>query len=308
MAHKVVFIADPGIDGAFAIALALNDPNFEVLGLAATAGNIPAEMATRNIHILTSHLDPPRWPRLGAALPVEYDIDGTALHGPNGFGGLELPCAELHHRTPADKLLVDFARLHPRDLTVVVMGPCTVLARAFDVAPDMPSLLHRIVVLGGAWHEPGNASAAAEFHFYCDPLAARRVLHCNTPVTLLPLDVMRKALFAPTELLELPSPHSRTSTFLRQIVPFGIGATASAYGIEGFHLKDVLGLIAVALPGAVTTRPMEVDVETRGELTRGMSVVDARWGRTGQPNVDLAIGVDGQAVRDYIFQTLSNAF
>ena len=31
MPHKVVLINDPGIDGAFAIALALNDPQLEVV-------------------------------------------------------------------------------------------------------------------------------------------------------------------------------------------------------------------------------------------------------------------------------------
>src|SRR5262245_22445026 len=97
MAHKVVMICDPGIDGAFAVALALHDPALELLGLAATAGNIPAEQATKNIHILVEQMDPPRWPRLGAALPVEYDTDGTRLHGPEGLGSTSFPCVRLHH-------------------------------------------------------------------------------------------------------------------------------------------------------------------------------------------------------------------
>ena len=35
MAHKVILIGDPGIDGAFAVALALHDPNLDVLALQA---------------------------------------------------------------------------------------------------------------------------------------------------------------------------------------------------------------------------------------------------------------------------------
>src|SRR5690242_11498998 len=105
MARKVILLADPGIDTAFAIALALSDPELEVVGLAATAGNVPAEEATRNVHILVEQFDPSRWPRLGAALPVEYDTDGRRLHGPNGLGGLSFPCAELHHVHPSDKLI-----------------------------------------------------------------------------------------------------------------------------------------------------------------------------------------------------------
>jgi inosine-uridine nucleoside N-ribohydrolase len=304
MPRKVIVVADPGIDAAFAIALALHDPDIDVLGLAATAGNVNHETATRNVHIVVEMIDPPRWPRIGAALPVEYDVDGTQLHGPNGLGGVEFPCAELHHAHSSDKLIVDLVRQNPQEVSIIVMGPLTALARAFDLSPELPTLLHRVVCLGGAWHEPGNASAAAEFHFYCDPPAARQVLRSQAPITLIPLDVTRKLVFSPTDLLELPAPESPTCQFLRQIVPFGIRATSSLYGIEGFHLKDVLGLVALALPGVLGTRSMVVDVETRGELTRGMSVVDARPNRAGPPNVEMAVGVDVAAVRQYMDRIL----
>jgi inosine-uridine nucleoside N-ribohydrolase len=138
-------------------------------------------------------------------------------------------------------------------------------------------------------------------------MSAQRVLHCDAPVTLIPLDVMRKLLFSPTDLLELPAPDSRACRFLRQITPHAIGATSGLYGIEGFHLKDVLGVVAVRLPEALTTKPMVVDVETRGELTRGMSVVDVRWNRPSKTNVEMATALDVQAVRDYIQRTLSGA-
>jgi inosine-uridine nucleoside N-ribohydrolase len=158
--------------------------------------------------------------------------------------------------------------------------------------------------MGGAVSEPGNAGPVSEFHFACDPLAARQVLRSGAPVTLVPLDVMRKVLFSPTDLLELPCGDSRTCVFLRKIVPFGIGATSNLYGLEGFHLKDVLGVIAMAVPGALSTRMLAVDVETRGELTRGMTVVDQRpWAKT-TPNTDVAVGVDGAAVRSYIDRIL----
>src|SRR5262245_8505422 len=267
MAHKVILLTDPGIDGAFAVALAFLDPDIDVIGLAATAGNVDAEQATKNVHILVEQFDPPRWPRLGAALPVEYEVDGTRMHGPGGLGGIDFPCAKLHHPHAADKLIGDLVRLHPNDVTIITMGPLTVLARALDRDPELPSLVHRLICLGGAWHEPGNASAVAEFHFYCDPAAARQVLRSAAPLTLIPLDVTRKVVFSPTDLLELPAAESRTSALLRKIVPYGIRATSNLYGIEGFHLKDVLGLAALTLPGAVSTKPAVVDVETRGELT-----------------------------------------
>jgi inosine-uridine nucleoside N-ribohydrolase len=307
MPQKVLLVADPGIDTAFAVALAVHDPTLDVIGLVASAGNIPADRATQNVHLLISAIDPPKWPRLGAALPVQYEIDGTRLHGPDGLGNVELPPVSLHQPTPGDKVIVDLVREHPREVTVVVLGPGTVLARAFDRDPELPALIDRIVFLGGAWRVPGNATAAAEFHFYCDPEGARQILRAGTPITLIPLDAARKLIFSPSDLLELPAPDSATCMFLRKIVPYGIRASSNLYGIEGFHLKDVLGVAAVAQPGKFTLEPIHVDVEVRGELTRGMSIFDTRPTPAGPPNVDIVTNVDIVGVRDYIHSTLARA-
>src|SRR5581483_1965760 len=153
MARKVVLVCDPGIDGAVAVALALLDPEIDVLGLAATAGNVPPEQATRNVHVLIEQLDPARWPRLGAALPIEYDRDNTRLHGPGGLGGADFPCAQLHHPHPSDKLLSDLVRQHPKEVTVLLLGPATAFARALDRDPDLATLVERLIIVGGAWHE-----------------------------------------------------------------------------------------------------------------------------------------------------------
>jgi inosine-uridine nucleoside N-ribohydrolase len=307
MPQRVVIIADPGIDTAFAVALALNDPGLDVIGLLASPGNVPAEQATQNVHTLIEQLDPARWPRLGAAPPLVYDFDGTDFHGPGGLGGVTFPGVKKHTTVASDKQLVELIREFPRQVIVVNLGPLTVLSQAIDRDPELPTLIERIVCLGGSWHEPGNASPVAEFHFACDPVAARRVLKCGAPIMLIPLDLARRVLFSPTDMLNLPNPDSRTCLFLRQIVPFGIRATANRYGVEGFHLKDVLGVFALARPSAMTTRHLFVDVETRGEITRGMSVVDVRANSTDKPNVHLAVGVDVSSVREYIDETLGRA-
>jgi inosine-uridine nucleoside N-ribohydrolase len=297
MAHKVILVADPGIDGAFAITLALYDSDIDLVGLAATAGTVAAEQANRNVQTIVEQLDPPRWPRFGAALSVEYEVDGTRLHGSDGLGGVNLPCAQLHHKLSADKLLTDLGRLYPKEITIVTLGPMTAVARAMDRDPEFPALVRRFVCLGGSWHQPGDIGPVSEFNFFCDPASARQVLRSGAAITLIPLDVSRQLVLAPSELLHLPAPESRACRFLQRLVPFGIGASSNLFGIEGFHLQDVLGIFAVSLPGAFTTRSVPVDVETRGELTRGMSVIDVRWSRSAPPNVELAIGVDLGKIR-----------
>ena len=126
-------------------------------------------------------------------------------------------------------------------------------------------------------------------------------------MTLIPLDVTRRLLLSPSDLLQLPVPESNACRFLRQIVPFGIRASSNLYGIEGFHLKDVLGTVAVAVPSSVSSERHFVDVETKGELTRGMTVLDTRPNPTGAPNTRVATGVAVSEVRNYILSTLKAA-
>ncbi len=307
MPRKVVLIADPGIDTAFAVALALHDPDLDVLGLIPCAGNVPAHRACQNVHILIDRLDPPKWPRTAAALPVEYEADGTALHGPDGLGGTNFPTSEKHQQLPADKVLAELVRDNPREVTVLCLGPATTLARAFDRDPDLPALIDRLVLVGGCWKEAGNAGPVSEFHFHLDPASARRVLRSGLQPLVIPLDVTRRLILSPSELLELPNPESKTCQFLRQIVPFGIRASSHLYGIEGFHLKDVLGVAAVSLPGSITAEDRHVDVETKGELTRGMMVVDARRSPAGRPNAQVGTDAAVGEIRQYIGRILKAA-
>ena len=307
MPRKVVLVADPGIDTAFAIALAFHDPNLDVIGLLPTAGNVPALQASSNVHLLITQFDPPKWPRTAAALPVEFEHDGTALHGPDGLGGLNLPITAKHQPHPADKVLCELVRQHPREVTVICLGPATTLAAAFHRDPELHGLIDRVVLVGGVWKDPGNAGPVSEFHFHLDPDAARTVLRADVHPLIVPLDVTRKLVLSPTELLSLPNPDSRTCQFLRQIVPFGIRASSNRYGIEGFHLKDVMGVAAVALPGSVTTEERPVDVETRGDLTRGMMVVDARRHGAAKPNAQVGVEAAIGEVRQYIERILKAA-
>ena len=307
MPKKVILIADPGIDTSFAVALALHDPGLDVIGLLPTAGNVPAAVATANVHILIDRLDPVKWPRTAAAVDVEFELDGTKLHGADGLGGNNFPCAQRHQHLPADKVLVELLREHPREVSVVCLGPATTIARALDRDPEIAALIDKLVLVGGSWKEAGNAGPMAEFHFFLDPAAASRAIHTNITPQIVPLDVTRRLILSPTELLELPNPESKTSQFLRKIVPFGIRASMNRYGIEGFHLKDVLGVAAVALPGCVTAESRPADVETRGELTRGMLVVDARKEPASAPNVQIGVEAAIGEIRQYIDRVLKLA-
>jgi len=307
VARKVVLIADPGIDTSFALALALHDPNLDVLGIVPTAGNVSASRATLNVQILLDHLDPPRRPRTASALPAVYDRDGTAMHGPDGLGGVDFASVERHNSLAADKLLAELIREHPHEVSLICLGPTTTIAHTFDRDPDLVALIDQLILVGGSWKVPGNAGPCSEFHFTLDPESTRKLIHLGVHPIIVPLDVTRKLIFSPTELFELPNPTSQTGKFLRAIVPYAIRASSNIYGIEGFHLKDVLGVVVLALPGSVRTLPHVVEIESKGEFTRGMMVVDDRKSTTGRPNVQLALDAAVGEIRQYVARMLANA-
>ncbi|MGD0900676.1 MAG: nucleoside hydrolase, partial [Thermoguttaceae bacterium] len=123
MARKVILDVDPGVDDALALCWALFNPGLEVVAVTAVGGNCAPAQATRNAQAIIEALDPPRWPRLGAASEPEPEVapppQGRGLYGPDGLGGVELPLAERQHLLPAEKVICDQVRAAPDAITIV---------------------------------------------------------------------------------------------------------------------------------------------------------------------------------------------
>src|SRR3990172_2890925 len=99
MARKVILDVDPGIDDAMAICLALSNPDLDVVAVTAVGGNVSPSQATRNVQAIIEQLDPPRWPRLGAASEpdIRLTVDRSNLYGADGLGGANFVFAERQH-------------------------------------------------------------------------------------------------------------------------------------------------------------------------------------------------------------------
>ncbi|HZZ30119.1 MAG TPA: nucleoside hydrolase [Pirellulales bacterium] len=310
MARKVIIDTDPGIDDAVALTMALFDPTLEVVAVTATGGNVFPAQATRNVQIIVEQLDPPRWPRIGAA-PEDnpLPIDGRVLHGQNGLGNIEFPFAGLANIHPAEKVLCDEVHAAPEEITIVCLGPLTNIGRAMQRDPDFTSLVGRLVVSGGAINSPGRVSPVADFNIFCDPLSARRVLKSAATKTMVPLDISSELNFTFDLLEQLPPETTRAGKFLRKILPFAFRAQRQALGQEHINLHDVAALIAVTNPELFETEGLAGDVETEGELTAGMVVFDRRRQsiREWRQNMDVALKADMTAMHDCVLRSLERA-
>ena len=158
MARKLIIDLDPGIGDALAVVAALQDPELDVVALTATAGCVSAAQATRNLQVIVDQVDPPKWPRLGAASETGLPFSSTAgevfqqcarLHGKSGLGEHDFAVAELHHRHESAKLMIDLVRSEPDQITLLTLGPLTNVAVACERFPEFPSLLGNLVCLGG---------------------------------------------------------------------------------------------------------------------------------------------------------------
>ena len=308
MARKVILDVDPGIDDAMAVALALFDPELEVVAVTATGGNVAPQQATLNVQTIIEQLDPPRLPRLGAAsLDNSPSDDRRTLHGPDGLGGASFPCAELHNLHPADKVLCDEVRGAPEAITLITCGPLTNIARAMQRDPAFVNSAGRMIVVGGSVTGPGNITAAAEFNIHADPASARAALRSRLTKTIIPLEVSSQLVLSFDWLDLLPPESTRVGKFLRRIFPYAFRAHRQALGLEGIFAEAAVGLAAVAHPELFETRDMEVDVETQGELTTGATVFDRRQGSARRANAEVAVAVDLAGVKDYLLRQLAVA-
>ncbi len=306
MTRKIIIDGDMGTDDAVALCFLLFDPRVEILAITASEGSVTAAQANSNLQAILAEIDPDRYPRMGMAVASDEApaINTTFLYGPDGLGNIGLEAPTKQHLQPSEKLIVDFARQYPGEVTLVTLGPLTNVARALSRDPTLPDLLNRIVITGGSVNGIGNITPAAEFNFYFDPAAARAVVQSRLTKSLIPLDVTRHVTFGLDFLNELPPETSRIGCFLRQMLPYAFRAFRQQWGWECIALNDAVGALAVLEPELFGFVEMAGDVETEGELTRGATVFDRRMPAEWRNNMEVATSVRHDAARQAIIDLL----
>jgi inosine-uridine nucleoside N-ribohydrolase len=309
MARKVILDVDPGIDDAMALCLALSHPELDVVAVTAVAGNVSPAQSTRNVQAIIEQLDPPRWPRLGAASDPDnrLSVDRRNLYGSDGLGGTSFVVAERQHLLPSEKVICDQVRDAPHEVTIVALGPLTNVARAFIRDPELSTLVGGIVIMGGTVSGPGNITPAAEFNMYCDPAAARAVFRSPSTKTLVPLDVTNRVELSYDLFNQLPDESTRVGKLLRKILPPAFRGYRQQFGLEGIHVHDTVTLMAVIAPDLFIMKSMAGDVETQGELTLGQTVFDRRRVPAWRHNMEVAVDVQREAVIAAIIRGLAGS-
>ncbi|HTN74975.1 MAG TPA: nucleoside hydrolase [Pirellulaceae bacterium] len=310
MSRKVIIDCDPGVEDAVALALALFSPKLDVTALTAVAGEVSAEQASRNIQVVIEQLDPPRFPRVGSALPHDTAPvqEARRVSGDDGLAGLSWNVSLLVHQHNSEKIIGDEIRNDPEMTTILCLGPLTNLARAFQRDPSLETSVGRIIMLGGSVSGVGNVTPAAEFNMHYDPESARQIFRSPTTKTLIPLDVTRQVTFGLDLINELPAEQTRSGGFLRKLLTHAFRMYRNVYGQESLCLHAAVAVVAAMQPELFETRELFGDIETHGELTTGATIFDRRPEYRGRAtaNMEVALEVDVAAVRDTIVRGLAS--
>ncbi|MGD0271235.1 MAG: nucleoside hydrolase [Candidatus Sulfotelmatobacter sp.] len=273
--RRVIIDTDPGTDDAMAIILALNSPEFKVEALTVVPGNVDSQQGLENalkIVSLAGRCDVTV--ARGAQHPLNQKlITAQFWHGKNGLANVELPPSKCKAdpRFGPD-LIIEMIHKYPHEIILIPVGPLTNIALAVSKDPSIAGLVKDIVIMGGSIGG-GNVNGAAEANIYNDPEAAQIVFNAGWMVTMVGSDVGERTLITRKYLAELQSSHGPQSDFIAKIADFYLTRSEKS-GYSGAAMYDPLAVGIALDPTLGTLKEMHVDVETKGEFTRGETVAN----------------------------------
>jgi inosine-uridine nucleoside N-ribohydrolase len=276
-AKKIIFDTDPGSDDALALMLALTSPELDVRAITVVPGNVTAAQGLENALRMVSLANRCDIPVAGGAQHPLFQklITAEFWHGKNGLANVELPASKckVDARFGPD-LIIQLVHAAPHEITLVPIGPLTNIALAVEKDPTIVPLVKEVILMGGSI-TGGNVNAAAEANIYNDPEAAQVVFQAGWPLTMVGLDVGDKALFSQKYLDQLSQTHGPMNDFTVSVTRYLVNLAAQ-FGVAGTPMYDPLA-VGVAIDATLVKAPeMHVDVETRGEFTRGETVANRR--------------------------------
>lgn len=291
--RKVIIDTDPGIDDAAAIAILLNEPSINVELISCVAGNVGIEHTTNNALRLLNFLQKDIPVAKGAATPLlRENRFATNAHGASGMGSFEFPEPKTALLTEENAVLKQWQILQAakEPVTIIALGPLTNVALLLQTFPEIRSKIQEIVLMGGSTAR-GNIGVYGEFNVMIDPEAAKIVFRSGVPITMVGLDIGRKARLLAEDLDALET--HPVGKMLADLFRSYDGGDIS----EGVKMYDPSAALYLLNPELFQTQLAFVDVEISSPLTLGATVVDFDGVFEQADNATICVDVDVEAFR-----------
>lgn len=310
MIRPIIIDADPSVDDAVAILLALAAPHeLEVLAVTTVAGNVPVALATNNALKtleLAGRSDIPVY--VGATAPLQGALRSAEyVHGASGLDGYALPAPVTQAGAGfAPDRIIELVMARPANtVTLCCIAPLTNIALALEKAPDLGPRLREIVIMGGARREGGNITPCAEFNIFVDPEAAQRVFTCGASLTLIPLDCTHQVLTSASRLQRLRAIGTPLTEALYHLLVYNKAFHERRCGTDGAPLHDPTTIAYLMKPELFCGRRVSVEIECNSRTTRGMTVIDW-WNVTAAtPNAQVLTDIDADGYFQLVLERLT---
>ena len=304
--RKIIIDCDPGVDDAFALAIAAQEESLELLAIHTVAGNVSVEHTTRNARGFAQLLGLDVRIAKGAAEPLVFEpFYAAEVHGENGFGDVELTdLAPLSDLTAMESYVEILSRAEEK-VTIVAVGPLTNVALLLKSYPELKEKIEMISLMGGGL-KGGNTTSAGEFNFYYDPHAAHIVLNSGLPIVMASLDATEQSEFSQTDAKRLKEEGGAVGKVLHDISQASFTFNHEVNGSENNSLHDVMSVVYLVEPELFETQDAIVDVIYDSGVMRGFSHADVRRSaKKEDANVKVLVGLDKKGFMDKVLHALT---
>ncbi|MBS6106818.1 nucleoside hydrolase [Anaerococcus sp.] len=299
-----IFDTDPGIDDAFALSFLHKSDVFDVKMLSSVAGNVKLAYTTRNLQGLAYAMDwqVPIYKGLDKAI-LGKQILAEEFHGVNGLLGYTFNDEELADlkNQSAIKAMAKVLEENKKTL-IIAVGPLTNIASLILSRPDLKEKISEITIMGGAVGM-GNVTSNAEFNIFADPEAASIVFKSGIKINMLGLNVTTKTSYNLDMHEKFKKSDKKINKILSEIMDIRIKQAGSEENYTTY-MHDTLAVMYHTNPEIFKSQMLHMDVETKGEFTRGMTVADLRINSTASKNINFVSDIDKEKFKEIFIKTL----
>lgn len=307
---KIIIDTDCGSDDAMAIAMALNDPMYEILFISAVSGNVPVQQAVVNSLTTIEYAGTYSVPVYAGAeymllRKLEYAYE---THGSDGMGDIGLVPKRLTE-SPGNgilKILDALREAEPGEIDIVALGPLTNLALAIRLEPETVKKAGRIVIMGTAGLGQGNVTPAAEFNIWQDAEAAKIVVEAGLQqVIFVGWDAcLGDCMLTPREIQKIRE-SGELGKFVIDCNKHLLEMNRERFGDDYLDMADPSAMAAALYPECVEQcEKYYCEVDVSAGPSYGAVLVDVNHVMGTPPNAYVCSKLHADKYKEYIYKTL----